>query len=271
MSESKNRMPIDSPKDISIHTQLNAFEFQNVIQAMNVLIPNDVVIALYARAGLQGDERSRDIDPKDGGPTLSISQINDFLDTSIGYDDDLSFFTVCKALATDEEFLFSSFLWFIAGALLTIGACGSALDTIPSEARKNLGLLALLCYFVPGMKYCFGFPVQEYRAKVASEELTLQFRDKMLKNAALHAKMKDQSEHIDPSSKGVSLSSQSTFVQLLVYIEEKMFHGDPTSTMTKRDLELLLLKELGSSFNSRLLDDMMLIVDKDNVSTIFTF
>jgi hypothetical protein len=94
MSESKNKKSITSPKDLSIHTQLNAFEFQNVIQAMNVLIPNDVVLALYAQAG----------HPKDGEPTLSISQINDFLDTSIGYDDDLSFSTVCKALFIDVNF-----------------------------------------------------------------------------------------------------------------------------------------------------------------------
>jgi hypothetical protein len=163
------------------------------------------------------------------------------------------------------------FLWFVAGTLLTVNACGGALGTLTANAKTNIGLLSTLCYFIPGSYGSFWFPVQEYRAKVASEELTLQFRDKMLKNAALHAKMKDQSEHIDPSSKGVSLSSQSNFVQLLVYIEQKIFHGDPTSTMTKRDLELLLLRELGSSFNSRLLDDMMLIVDKDNVSTIFAF
>ena len=36
--------------------------------------------------------------------------------------------------------------------------------------------------------------------------------------------------------------------------------------LTKRDLENLLLKELGNSFNSRVLDAIMSIVDKDKVS-----
>jgi hypothetical protein len=36
--------------------------------------------------------------------------------------------------------------------------------------------------------------------------------------------------------------------------------------LTKRYLEILLLKELGDSFNSRVLDDIMSIVDNDKVS-----
>ena len=265
MSEEGTKlMPIPTPKGLSIHTQLTAFEFQNVIQAMNVLIPNEVVIAMYAQASQDKGTN----DATDGEPTLSISQINDFLDTYIGYDDDLSFGTVCKALFKDLNFLRMEFLWFVAGTLLTVNACGGALETLTDNASANISLLSTLCYFIPGSYGSWWFPVEEYRAKVSSEELTVQFRDKMLENAAIYAKAKDLSESIDPSGKGASLSSQSTFVQLLVYIEEKMFHGDPTSTMTKRDLELLLLRELGSSFNSRVLDEIMLTVDRDNVSTI---
>ena len=94
----------------------------------------------------------------------------------------------------------------------------------------------------------------------------------MLKNVAAYAESKKEKEHnkaTRPSALNVdkSFSSQSSFIQLLTYIEEKIYNRNPqVVVLTKRDLENLLLKELGNSFNSRVLDAIMSIVDKDKVS-----
>ena len=58
------------------------------------------------------------------------------------------------------------------------------------------------------------------------------------------------------------------FIQLLAYIEEELYERNPQNVLTKRDLEMLLLRELGGLYTQRVLNDVLTtIVDKNNVSS----
>jgi len=259
--------PTTRDEQVSIYTKLDVFQLQNVLQAMGVLIPNDVIISLYARASKKDQDNS----------TLSFADLNYFLKNSVrvGNKEDHSTKNVLKNLLALKNlgidgFVWDTVLWVIAGVVLVVVSFtnGTILDPI----RKNMGLVVSTCYGITGGKFVFGFPLKEWNAQVNIEKLTIQFKEAMLRNVAAYAESKKEKEHnkaTRPSALNVdkSFSSQSSFIQLLTYIEEKIYNRNPqVVVLTKRDLENLLLKELGNSFNSRVLDAIMSIVDKDKVS-----
>ena len=107
----------------TVDTKLTEFEFQNVLQAMNVLIPNEVVISIYAENG------------KNAGGRLTISEVNDYLDKGIGYEDDLTVLSVVKWLLVDKSFWFI-FPWFIAGVCLVVASTFG--KSLPDNVDANL-------------------------------------------------------------------------------------------------------------------------------------
>ena len=58
-----------------------------------------------------------------------------------------------------------------------------------------------------------------------------------------------------------------TFVKELQYIEEMIFDSGRSQGLTKTELEMLLLRELGTSYNSQTLEYVLSIASQTNVST----
>jgi hypothetical protein len=235
-----------------VSTQLNVFQFQNVLQAMGVLVPSDVVISLFAKAAKKGEDSS----------VLSISQLSVFLNKSLCMDEDskrgvalLKNLEALKNLGIDG-FYWDTMLWVIAGTLLVLSSFTNGI--IADSIRRNMNLVASTCYIITGGKFVSRFPIKEWNAQVNSEQLTMKFKEAMLKNAQEYTKAKEEASTIT--------TDLLTFVQLLTYIEQQIYGGKSKSYLTKRDFEMLLLKELRDSYDSRALNDIMAIVDKDNVS-----
>lgn len=232
---------------VSIDTKLNVFQFQNVLQAMGVLVPSDVVISLFAKAAKKGEDSS----------LLAVSQLSVFLKKSLYVGEvnrGVAFIKALKNLGIDG-FYWDTMLWVIAGTLLVLSSFTNGI--IADSIRRNMNLVASTCYIITGGKFVLCFPIKEWKAQVNSEQLTMKFKEAMLKNAEEYTKAKEETS---------TNTTDLTFVQLLTYIEQQIYAGKSKSDLTKRDFEMLLLKELRNSYDSRALNDIMAIVDKDNVS-----
>ena len=243
----------DPQGQVFIDTKLNVFQFQNVLQAMGVLVPSDVVISLFAKAAKKGEDSS----------VLSISQLSVFLNKSLCMDEDskrgvalLKNLEALKNLGIDG-FYWDTMLWVIAGTLLVLSSFTNGI--IADSIRRNMNLVASTCYIITGGKFVSRFPIKEWNARVNSEQLTMKFKDAMMKNAEEYTKAKEEAS---------TSATVLTFVQLLTYIEQQIYGGKLKSYLTKRDFEMLLLKELRDSYDSRALNDIMAIVDTDNVSLL---
>ncbi len=241
----------------TVDTKLTEFELQNVLQAMNVLIPNELVISIFAKNGNKGKP-------------LTISEVNDYLDKDIGYEDDLTVMSVVKWLLVDSHF-WITFFWFVAGVCLVVPSVFE--KSLPGTVATNFYLASSISYLIPGARFLIFFIIDEYKAQVQTEKLILEFRDAMLGNSAAYYASVQASFATGKKASIVrrntqNAGEQSVFVQLLVYIEEVLYGGKANGVLTRRDLELLLLKELGSSFSARTLDDIMAVVDTDDVSLV---
>jgi hypothetical protein len=243
----------DPQGQVFIDTKLNVFQFQNVLQAMGVLVPSDVVISLFAKAAKKGEDSS----------VLSIPQLSVFLNKSLCMDEDskrgvalLKNLEALKNLGIDG-FYWDTMLWVIAGTLLVLSSFTNGI--IADSIRRNMNLVASTCYIITGGKFVSRFPIKEWNARVNSEQLTMKFKDAMMKNAEEYTKAKEEAS---------TSATVLTFVQLLTYIEQQIYGGKLKSYLTKRDFEMLLLKELRDSYDSRALNDIMAIVDTDNVSLL---
>ena len=141
----------------SNNTKLNVFQFQNVLQAMGVLIPNDVVISVFAKAAKKGED----------GSVLSISQLRVFLRKSLCIGEDncgVGFLKDLEALKNlgIDGFYWDTMLWVIGGTLLVLSSFTNGI--IADSIRRNMNLVASTCYIVPGGKFVSRFPMKEWKA-----------------------------------------------------------------------------------------------------------
>ena len=248
-------------EQLSIDTKLSAFQLQNILQATGILIPTDVIIPLYARANVNKNKRNGDaIHTDDCSGELSIADMSHFLKETVGEKKDFTF-KVLKNLAMDINF-WLPLLYFVAGVLLVINSFAGG--SIPSPIRSNMSLTVSIFYYINSGRFIFGFPFNEWRAQVKSEDSALQFKEAMLMKAITYEQSKTHNTRLSMSFNVLS----PNFIQLLAYIEEELYERNPQNVLTKRDLEMLLLRELGGSYTQRVFVYVLTtIVDKNNVSS----
>lgn len=177
---------------------------------------------------------------------------------------------VLKNLGIDRFVWDTALLWVIAGVILVVVSFTNG--AIPDPIRKHMGLVAVLHHRWK-VRFWISSERMERTGQYWKTHHTIQGSNVEERCCLLYAESKKEKEHeaARPSVLNVdksSCSSRSSFIQeLLTYIGEMIYNRNPqVVVLTKRDLEILLLKELGDSFNSRVLDDIMSIVDNDKVS-----
>lgn len=262
----KNRKVIfliaEAPVGISVQRKLTAYELQNVLQAMNVLVPNNVIISLYADVN-----KTKKAD-KANEYRLTIAEIKEYLNESnISHIKENIVMSCITRLAADLDFFFA-FSWFLGGICLVAGA---SLPGLSEDTVKNLYLLNSLSFVISSGYKSFIMPIDEYKRQVRTQNHTLLFKRKMLENSASFYTERKFMSMMMAGKVGhqrqdeINEYEDSEFVKLLIYIERKIYDGNHHGVLTRRDLDLLLLQSLGNSFDACTADDIMAAIDMSNV------
>ena len=248
---------------ISVHRKLTEYELQNVLQAINVLVPNNVIISLYADAN-----KNKKAD-KANERRLTIAEIKEYFNESNISHIKENIVTSCiTRLAADRDF-FCALSWVLGGICLVVGA---SVPDLSEDTVNNLYLFNSICYVISCGYKSFIIPIDEYKRQGCTLNHTLLFKTEMMeKSAAFYTdsqftksmRMMGKAGHQQQDE--TNESEDSEFVKLLIYIEKKIYNGNPHGVMTRRDLDLLLLQSLGNSFDACTADDIMAAIDISNV------
>ena len=261
-SSLKSALKLSTSTRLSRDTKLTAFQLQYFLRAMGVLIPTEDITSLFTQA------RTMEVDGKGSHPDLdgcyysiSIEILIDILEQETRFKRGFQFkYQVLKNIFTHFNSALAH-LYIIAGVLLIVGSLTCSNGMITPVHCKNLYLTVSLMYIINFGKHLIDFPLNEYRARVQSETMIHKFKESILNNIVAPA----ISASAQAQSKGeVSLEMESR--NLFQYIENSIFLGDQHKMLTERDLEMLLLRELGMLYNPRALSDLVSSMDEDNVS-----
>jgi len=236
---------------ISTNMKLTAYELQYALRSMGTLIPTDEIVSLFIRG--------RDTELNDGGShqdldgcfySMSIERIRKQLNTDTTFKRGFTY-QVYKNLSSNITAVINS-LYIVAGMIYVIAGQMYYRD-IQLETCYNLYLVASIIYLLNSGKFLIDFPLNELRARVQSEIKILEFKQAILLNAASYGTVN-------------RTKSDSKNLHLLQYIENNIFQGDPHKVLTMRDLEMLLLRELGVMYSGRVLSDILSAMDEDHAS-----
>ena len=231
---------------------------------------------------------------------ITIRDLNNYLSKLVGSmsddsDDDSTNPSIIamKHLARNINF-WLAFLYVIAGVLLMIVSfyindVGDNDNSVISEKtsssrlhlRADLYLCVSICYIVNSAKFIFEYPIKEWKAQKRNWEMMLDFKKKLLIQAA-------KCEYDAETCGGVLLADDDGIkdeenAKLATFIANHIFmeHSNTSCTckctctctrsltaLTKKDLELLLLKEIGSPCDSRLINNIFTSMDINDDGTI---
>jgi len=238
---------------VSGDMKLTAYELQYALRSMGTLVPTDEIVSLFTRA--------RDTELNDSGShqdlngcfySMSIERMSKQLNTDTTFKRGFTY-QVYKNLASNINAVLDS-LYIVAGALYVIAT--------PIN-NQNMYLVANMIFLLNSAKFLIIFPLNELRARVQSDIEILKFKEAILINSAMNA----IENPLEIDSK-LCISKKSKSWNIFQYIENEIFQGDPNKVLTKRDLEMLLLRELGVTYSGRVLSDLLSAMDEDKTMTI---
>jgi len=237
-----------TPRGLSIQTKVAEYELQNVLQAMNVLIPNAVVIDVYNQLNKAKGTK---------GNSFSITEIKSQVNKSAAAIEDNIKRSCRKKLFADRDFYFV--LLFFCGGIFSLAAF-IGYNQLKPEAISTLVISNTLCFFLSAMKSVILIPLEAYRVKSRTRKHTEILRKFVLAHSAAYT------ADITSAFDHQLVNNDSVFVNLLTYIEKKVYDGNPYGFLTKRDLDQLLLSAIGNDFDAQAADEIMALVDTDKVS-----
>ena len=232
---------------ISEHDKLDVFQLQNMLHGLGVLIPNYEIVSLFHQLNKQYKT-----DQNNDGSCFSIAELRRYVKESVGDGKQLTF-RLLKVMVKDANLWIKS-LFIIAGLLLMIDACGG--ENIPSNVRRNFHIAVSTCYYINSGKYVFFYFIHEWKEKTNSAESIFRFKQALRKKAAMRNRQ-SVVEHRNNISRDCE-----DWEELLAYIVKEIYSQIPSKVLTRRDVDLLLLRELGQSYKPRVLDDIMSVIDK---------
>jgi hypothetical protein len=149
---------------------------------------------------------------------------------------------------------------FTAGLFLFIGLfpINAMLYSLTS------GLLSNFLYVLAGGKTVIGKPLRDMK------EITLVKRNATAFKMGVRTKASEYEKKKQNNRTSVLVGRhsliRSSFVEEMQYIEEVIFDSGKTSCLTKTELEMLLIRELGTSYNSQTLEYVLSIASQTHVS-----
>jgi len=229
------------------HDKLDVFQLQNMLHGLGVLIPTYEIVSLYHQLN-----KHYKTGQNNDGSCFSFTELSRYVKESVGDGKQLTF-RLLKVMVKDANLWIKS-LFIIAGLLLMINACGG--ENIPPNVRRNFHMAVSTCYYINSGKYVFLYFIHEWIAQTNSSKSIFRFKQALQKKAALRNRQCVVEQRYN-FSRGCE-----DWEKLLAHIVNEIYSQIPSKVLAKRDVDLLLLRELGQSYKPRVLDDIMSVIDK---------
>ena len=237
-------------EDASVGKQFNIFEFQSILREACVLIPSGVVVSVFTNA----NAKSTKDQSNDPFCSFNLAEIGQIVHGLIGKKEDIPIRALMD-VAVDLPSVFN----FAAGLLLLTG-----LFPIPDTvANITGGLMANVFFFIAISVSVVGMPLREWREMIHVDSNVRTFKESLRMKAAAYESQKRTSGTSVLAKLGFRALPQ-TFVQQMQYIEQVIYSN--SDALTKTDVEMLLLREVGTSYTSQTLDHILSLASQTNVS-----
>ena len=212
---------------------IELYDIQCFVLEKGIMIPIDTLGSLLASAD------------KDCDGHLSIEEINNYLNSFSS-----SPYEILKSLVSDMGF-WLNFLYIVGGVILIVGAHHG--QELPKETIANMYLVVSICYFINSGLFVFPYPLKEWKLRKEVARIKLDFVDTVIDKAMVHA----FASYREQKKLGCIHS------QLSLYLSNVVFRD--RSELSKFEFQLFLLKEMGKSYSSRVLDDIYWSIDTNMV------
>ncbi|KAL9187119.1 hypothetical protein ACHAXT_010839 [Thalassiosira profunda] len=235
----------------------DVYELQSVLRDYCILVPASVLVSVFKRG-----RRDESAAGEERGPFCRLS-LRDIVQLLHGSTDEGVALAAMKATAFDA----ASVLYFLAGLFLVVGV-------FPLKGYDRYGIIAsTLAYLLPVGYSAISTPIKTWRDLIASERNVGQFKEAVRRKATDYESLKvDGGTSVIPKRESRSRVLSREFLILMQYVEEVICCGCSGAVLTKTDIELHLLSELGTSFTSDTLEYTLTLMGHGS-STInaFTF
>eukprot|EP00578_Thalassiosira_sp_NH16_P024589 CAMPEP_0181091420 /NCGR_PEP_ID=MMETSP1071-20121207/8388_1 /TAXON_ID=35127 /ORGANISM="Thalassiosira sp., Strain NH16" /LENGTH=643 /DNA_ID=CAMNT_0023173557 /DNA_START=136 /DNA_END=2067 /DNA_ORIENTATION=+ len=223
------------------YQKIDPFEFQSILRGAGVFLPSDAIISVFDGAAPNNAKTLKEIDNFLSGRSKS-NVANEAL----------------KAIAIDMSCVF--YFWSGLFLLLSVWISDSIYITYIA------GLARILGYFIPSAVSFISTPINEWKAMADSEQRIRELKISLCQKAAEYESIKVHNRTSVLVGRETKVLSEN-FYQLMQYIEEVIFCGE-RGLVSRTDMEMLLLSELGTNYTAHVLQLCMNMICKSNSNTI---
>ena len=260
----------EQEKDHEEDDKIRLFDFHKALLAKNLLLPVEVVNSLFREADDDNDGAISDDDLSTFLIALRLNYVHSYdddddygdnndddtrekynnkgkynkIDHTKDFDLTKKHLVILNDLVHDTDFLLK-FLWVIAGVLLTIAAFSG--DKIPAPILRSMYIGQSACYLINGMIFCISFPYQRWNEEKKIQIMTQQFKEAIRSDAQMIYEINENN--------GVGQFDFKNIIPTCMRGASLVLYDGFKVWLSKRDLEMLLIKTLGDHDNSsKLLD-----------------
>jgi len=251
----------------STDKKFNVFEFQSILRGGGVYIPSDMIVSVFVQAYSKREKAQRDIDnstirgANNEDPALCLFTIGEIYQeiSEMAVSEKNIPFKAFVGVAMDYPSVFNFLAgWFLFVGLFPINATVYSITT---------GLLMPVFYLTAGGQTVIGKPLRDMKEITMVKGNAIAFKMSVRTKASEYEKEKQNNRtSVFGGKHSLIRALPSSFVEEMQYIEEVIFDSGRSSCLTKTELEMLLLRELGTSYNSQTLEYVLSIASQTRVS-----
>ena len=238
--------------EVQRNGKLELFELHCALLSTNTLLPPDVITSFFENVkDKDGFVSMEKLDKLRTNLCWYYESFDDSPETGIHKQ-----IVLWKAMVIDVEF-WIILIYTLAGILLIVTTfpIGSSL---PDNVTLNMSLLASTCYAICSSRSVFTFPFRKWTVQKKTIEISKSFKEKIKLSAAKRYTYDNRPLETEGDKYG----------HLMMYIKEStMLNDKVTERLGKRDLDLLLLKELRQIISPEIFGNIWKSMKKDNRST----
>lgn len=233
-------------------TLCDVYEFQCILRAHCVLVPSDVLVKIFRLASSKFE-----ISGVDCFNSFTFDEINEVLHGLIGDAESI----LLKAL-TGVILDLPSVMYFLAGLLLLIGSFATTSEQVGSIV---FSFFPNAMYLISASITVAGMPAKDWSNMETVYSNICRWRASMRIKAAAHHGAYDCRSNNEPPNPRDRRSRTSQFVNQLRYIQDIVYSNSTSEALTKSEVEMLLLQQLGTAYTSRTLDHIVSVASHSNV------
>mmetsp|Transcript_32828 Transcript_32828/g.55832 ORF Transcript_32828/g.55832 Transcript_32828/m.55832 type:complete len:630 (+) Transcript_32828:149-2038(+) len=234
-------------EDIGTTIQFNIFQLASILGGSGVLISPEILVSVFTYGRSKSSNKNNTDDPC---CSFSLEDIYSFVSDLCIEEENIPI-QALKAVAIN----IASVLNFFGGLLLIIGLF---------PTHRIGALLSSMCYVTASGQSTIRGPIKEWKDMINVQDSVRYFKESIRMNAESYSNEKRATLL---KIGFLSAPDNGHFVKQMQYIEEVIYSGN-ASVLSKTELEMLLMRELGTKYSSRILDYVLSNVSKRNSHAI---